>query len=391
MRASRLLSSFASVMAPGLAVACGGRFCDRSRPTPPVQASERIIFVQEPGQMTALVQIVYQGAADDFAWVVPVPAIPELDTAEPALFDDLDQATAPPFTFKYAERTETVVDGGGIGCASSSGSNESFAAEETESERTTAEVRVIGREAVGPYDTVILDSSDAGAMVEWLQGNGYAVADRAAQVLRDYVERDHYFVALKLRTQLGVDALRPLAIRYAGSEPCIPLRITAFASVPQLAVTAFIISSGRAFPLNYDHVRPDYQAVRPLGGGFTSYGAEVDLALTDHPRAFVTELAGPTDALIVDRGATRSLLQRGAYITRLFTRIRPVDMTMDPMFELRPGAPPVTNEHLVDLRDDPFYARVTRRVVDRSIAGPLALPLMLLVTIFGLRRRRGSV
>lgn len=378
-----------AALCPGVAGACGGLFCDRSRPAPPVQASERIIFVQEPGQMTALVQIEYRGAADDFAWVVPVPSVPELATADPAIFDDLDAATAPEFTFKFAERTERYTDdGGGGGGCEDSGSELALSESVTESERTETSVRIIGQEAVGPYDSVIIASDDAGAMVSWLQGNGYAVADQAALVLRDYVDKAHYFVALKLRSEVGVGALRPLVMRYQGTEPCIPLRITAFASVPQLAVTAFIISSGRAMSTNYDHVRPDYQSVRPWGDGSTSYPSEVSDALEGSRRAFITELAGPTAGVAVSSGVTRALLDRGAYITRLYTRIRPRDMTIDPMFEVMPEAPPVSNRHLVDLRDDPAYAQVVRVRVDTSVAGPLTVPVLMLVAFFGLRRRR---
>ncbi len=340
--------------------------------------------------MTALVQIQYQGAADSFAWVVPVPAVPELDTADPALFDSLDAATAPQFTFKFSERTETYSDsgGGGFGC-SGDDSTMSLGSEVSESETTRGEVQILGREAVGPYDTVIIDSDDPRAMVDWLQANGYPVADRAAEVFRDYVERDHYFVALKLRSQLGVDALEPLAIRYAGTEPCIPLRITAFASVPQLTVTAFVIGDGRAVPTNFDHVRPDYQDVRPVAG-MTTYPFVVTGALDGHPRAFITELAGPTSAITVTNEAARRLLDRGRYITRLFTRIRPADMTMDPRFEIDPDARNVSNLHLIDLRDDPAYAQVIRQRVDTSVAGPLALPVLVLLVFVGLRRRSST-
>lgn len=373
---------------PGWAAACGGFFCDRSQPRPPVQASERVIFVQEADQMTALVQIEYQGAADDFAWVVPVPSVPQLDVADPALFDDLDRATTPRFTFKFAQRTQTVSDSGaGMGC-SDSGGDVAMASSDGVAEETDSDVRVIGREAVGPFDTVVIDSDNASAMVSWLQANGYALADRAADVLRDYVAKDHYFVALKLRSEVGVGALQPLALRYTGDEPCIPLRITAFASTPELAVTAFILSDRRTAPSNFAHVRPDYQAVRPGGWTGTTYSTEVRRAIDGHPRAFITELAGPTSGVVATNGATRELLRRAPYITRLYGLIRPADMTIDPMFEPATDGRDVSNRHFIDLRDDPAFARVVTRRVETSVAGVLALPMLALLFILGLRRRR---
>ena len=44
-------------------------------PLLPVQAGERIIFAQDNGQVTAHIQIQYQGDAKDFGWLLPLPAV----------------------------------------------------------------------------------------------------------------------------------------------------------------------------------------------------------------------------------------------------------------------------------------------------------------------------
>ena len=57
------------------ALACGGFFCMNQ---PMDQSGERIIFVQDRGQVTAHVQVNYQGDAKQFSWVVPTPTKPTL-------------------------------------------------------------------------------------------------------------------------------------------------------------------------------------------------------------------------------------------------------------------------------------------------------------------------
>ena len=58
-------------VAPGPAGACGGLFCG---PIPVDQAGEQIVFTMDEGTITTYVQINYVGKAEDFAWVLPMPA-----------------------------------------------------------------------------------------------------------------------------------------------------------------------------------------------------------------------------------------------------------------------------------------------------------------------------
>src|SRR5262252_10922438 len=73
--------------------ACGGFFCST---TPIDQTAERIIFtVNGNSTITAYVQISYTGQRDAFAWVVPVPPVPDVATFPRAAFQALDVATQP--------------------------------------------------------------------------------------------------------------------------------------------------------------------------------------------------------------------------------------------------------------------------------------------------------
>jgi hypothetical protein len=80
--------------------ACGGLFC--SAATPVNQAAERIIFSHDKAQkkVTAVVEILYQGPSEKFAWVLPVPGIPQVGVSTSALLDRLQTATNPTYSIQ---------------------------------------------------------------------------------------------------------------------------------------------------------------------------------------------------------------------------------------------------------------------------------------------------
>src|SRR5262245_40610302 len=59
------------------------------------QSAEQIIFETEPGWVTAHVLIKYAGDPASFAWIVPVPEVPELAISPVSAFGLIDRGTAP--------------------------------------------------------------------------------------------------------------------------------------------------------------------------------------------------------------------------------------------------------------------------------------------------------
>ena len=79
---------FATLLLTDRAEACGGLFCLAAAPVN--QAAERIIFTKNADDtVTAVVQIQYEGPSEEFAWVLPVPGIPDVDVSS-----DDEQAAA---------------------------------------------------------------------------------------------------------------------------------------------------------------------------------------------------------------------------------------------------------------------------------------------------------
>src|SRR5437764_3714436 len=78
------------------ATACGC-FTPPDPSVPIVQAGERIAFAMSDGQVTAHIQIQYQGAAADFGWILPLPSVPTLELGVDELFTQLTARTQPQY------------------------------------------------------------------------------------------------------------------------------------------------------------------------------------------------------------------------------------------------------------------------------------------------------
>ena len=101
MTAKLLLATFCSfVLSVPAAHACGGFF----RTTVPMnQVAENILFIQGEDTVTTHVQILYSGTAADFAWILPVPAVPELAVSHNQIFTLLQSATQPDFQLNFVD------------------------------------------------------------------------------------------------------------------------------------------------------------------------------------------------------------------------------------------------------------------------------------------------
>ncbi|MEM6296194.1 MAG: DUF2330 domain-containing protein [Myxococcota bacterium] len=273
--------------APSPAAACGGTFCDGNNGTPVDQTGETIVFAQGGGFVEAHVQINYEGGdANDFSWIVPVPAVPEIDVGSLAFIESLRSATVP--SYGIVTGTSECPSGSGIGFLSEpDGGGTSI----------DPDPEVIELSTVGAFDFVVLQGGTAATMMQWLDDNGYAPNPIAPELFDQYIDEGHVFVAFKLNHLAGIEDLHPVVIRYPGSEPCIPLRLTAVAVEDNMDIRAFFLGESRVMPTNYKHVRInstrlDWQQRAP------EYGEVVAKALDEAGgRAFMTEFAGSTDVV----------------------------------------------------------------------------------------------
>ena len=295
-----LLGVVGLAVSPAPAHACGGLFCDRPPvnpldPLPVAQSGENVVFGVEgdltmgTAVVTAHIQVLYSGAAAQFSWVVPVMAVPELSTGTDRLFSSLAGVTQPSFV------ATTVIDGtclSGPNYGPVDGGRSVGAGGSAGAGGAGGGVTVLFQGAVGPYDAVVLQSSDATELKTWLTTNGYYLDSRAGHIIDTYVQEGKYFVALKLLNGQDVRSIRPLVLTFHGTEPCVPLRLTAIAAFPDMPVTVYLLGGARAVPLGFLELKLDELRIDWPSGGSNYRALLAEAANEAGGNAFVTEYAG---------------------------------------------------------------------------------------------------
>jgi len=162
-----------------------------------------------------ILSVVFEGDAEDFAWVIPVPNMPEIAVSDPELFWELSDFTA----------TEVHGGGGGFTCfgGAAPGGQEG--------------VDVIEETVVGPYAAAILSATNATALADWLNANEYIFPEDGEEIISEYIEREWYFVATRINAieentgyALAEGAIEPIILSFASDKIVYPLRITSLSA-----------------------------------------------------------------------------------------------------------------------------------------------------------------
>jgi len=314
--------------------ACGGLFCGR---TPVDQTAERILFEVADDSVRMTTQISFNGDAADFAWVLPLPEVPDPDSL--GVFSQralavLDSRSGPIF---YDDCSQDVAQGQG-----------------TASGGAVGDVTVHIRAEVDAYDVSVVESSDPTALSRWLRDNGYRVTPAMQPYLDLYTAEGMKFLALKLREAAEVSDLKPFSFTLPGTAPSIPLRMTSLAAEPEMSIVVWVLGDQRYEAKNWMNVEVDPSDLRFFAGAGPpkiNWGRlvaqEVDEA---GGQGWVTEFAGSTDIFVEplenqiasgnftdpdDEPAARALLEvlkPHPYITRFYSRVSAEEMASDPVF-----------------------------------------------------------
>jgi len=291
-----LCCSLAWLSVPADASACGGMFCDAGPQSMPVdQSGENILFILDGQEVEVHIQIQYQGDPEQFAWVIPLTAVPEFSIGSELLFQNLLTGTVPTYGFDTTRDDCPMLDSPlGMG-GTTGGDGGGF--DETGGEGVPFDddgPQVVLRETVGAYEIVVLEGGTAAEVIEWLDTNGYQQDPEAQPIFEEYLAENHLFGAIKLTGGAGVDQIHPIVLRYTSDEPCVPLRLTRIAAVEDMDVRTFFLGNDRMVPTNYRHV-----LVNPLQIDWLQLAANYKEVITgavdaEHAngRAFVTEYAG---------------------------------------------------------------------------------------------------
>ena len=276
------------LVTPSQARACGGTFSDNApQPMPVDQRGEDILFVQDGPDIEVHVRIEYEGAAERFAWLVPIQAVPEVSVGSEPLFQRLAEATIPRWTRQ--DRFE---------CLDEDPSDDPIGFSPAADIPGDSEPDVVLEEIVGAFEVVVLQGGTAAEVIEFLDANGYAQDPEAAPILQEYLDEGFLFAAVKLTAGADADSIHPLVFRFPANEPCVPIRLTRIAAAQDMGIRAYFLGQHRWAPQNYRHV-----VLNPLafawseiaGDGVSQYLELLTLAVDEAGgHAFATDYAGPS-------------------------------------------------------------------------------------------------
>jgi len=179
--------------------------------------------IYEPNQLAMIIfddmvekiifQIDYEGNAEDFAWVIPVPAYPKLFSVQDDIFYELHELTKP-------------IPPSSFGCGWGAGVP-------TPGLEDGEGVHVWEENLVGIYHTATLSATDPNSLVEWLNDNGYAFPVEGQEILDYYVQKNWFFVAMKIQHEETMNssenytgAIQPIGIMFFSDEMIYPLKIS---------------------------------------------------------------------------------------------------------------------------------------------------------------------
>jgi len=176
------------------------------------EPSQKAVLLWRGGRETLVLQVKYEGPAEDFAWIVPLPARPEVTAIKPkkAPFEELSLYTQRRRKWGYRGAGRPAAEG-------------------------LDAVQVLERKIVGVYDVAVLAAADPKALSDWLNRNGYAFPPHRTDVLEHYTKKKWVYVAMRIdRKALGTDRvkklrvgeLQPIRFIFPAKEMVYPLRIS---------------------------------------------------------------------------------------------------------------------------------------------------------------------
>lgn len=295
--ASLFLASLSAFVARP-ASACGGFFCNSAQPVN--QNAERIIFSHNgDGTVTAVIQILYSGPAESFAWVLPVPGTPEIGISSNLAFQRLQSQTNPQY------QLVTTVEGTCDELDFSSGPFPSADGVDASAGVDTGPggVSVVDSGTVGPFDyvTIALDpetENPGDVAVDFLRDNDYDVDELGRDRLGPYLAGGMNLIAFRLTKNASTGSIRPIVMTYTSARPMIPIRPTAVAADDDMGVMVWVLGEHRAIPANYRHLVLNEALINWFSPG-SNYDAVVSAAADEAGgQGFVTELAGPTSDIM---------------------------------------------------------------------------------------------
>jgi hypothetical protein len=344
---------------PAPAFADGKAFSVTS--APPTMPDQRALIVWDGAVETLLIDTTIEGAEGAAAWVVPVPAEPEVFEVDRGLFNTVQVAFQPRVLDRTASLALAAVGlawiasvillvarcrasgekgslAGGLAIAllgllvvalfmpalgTARGTGRAPALDD--------EAPVQSRRQVGLYDVAVLQGADASGIAAWLEREGFAIDRASREAIAAYVTEGWWFVASKLAPESvhpGADvgpaggpsdtpiAPHPLGLRFASTEAVYPMRLTGTQS-RDLRVELFVFADRMAGAPGLRPIRCSKTELLPAPD--TDSGGPMP----------ERQVFWPRESIPVGHAQLRELIGAATVATRLAATLSPAQMRGD--------------------------------------------------------------
>ncbi len=253
-----LVLVFSLALAPSASAFCG--FYVAKGDARLFNKASQVVLVRDGDRTVMTMANDYRGDPNEFAVVIPVPAVLErsqIRVTDKALIDHLDAYSAPRLVEYHDDdpcrpRVLEAMKMSGVAAPRASSVS-------SRRERSLG-VTIEARYTVGEYDILILSAKESRGLTTWLTENGYRLPPGARDVLGSYIGQNlKFFVAkvnLKEQSRLGFNYLRPLQIAFESPKFMLPIRLgTVNADGAQELFIYALTRKGRVESTNYRTVK----------------------------------------------------------------------------------------------------------------------------------------
>ena len=299
MKRILFLTCFLILFIPGLVKADGAIFMlPDSYYT---ESQQQAIIFHHDNQETLILSTAFKGDLQEFAWVIPTPAKPELKEASENFFNVLADYTKP------RDVDYTPPGWFGIGALDTAGE---------------IGVTIIETKEVGDYIATTLSATDPDSLVNWLNENGFQYEDRALPIFQEYIDDEWYFVALKIKPEIvekNEEFSSPIRLDFESSEIIYPLKMTTAGEITskEIPILLYIFA-------DHKQTLPDVKSYKGSEGFFAYF-----------PYEFADNISQKKlKNLLEDSQEDVSLASQDFYLTKMFFSAFPVEkMDQDLVFE----------------------------------------------------------
>ncbi len=173
---------------------------------------QRVYVFHRAGWEDLVLETSYQGKAEDFGMILPVPSVPDVRMVQHAFFDAVTRA-AGQFDQFAAPRDAGML------------------AEQSKQSDWREHVQVVRKQAAGVFNSVTLKADRLDALQNWLDENHYKYADDefARKVFQAYIDQKWLFLAVQVRVEETGGQFdgrfRPMGVRFRTKDIVIPTRV----------------------------------------------------------------------------------------------------------------------------------------------------------------------